>query len=60
VLLTGIFALAVRGPRRGLPHLPVPGEFLQDAGRDRAQHIQRARDKGFDTQTAGLPVRVRE
>lgn len=59
-LPTGVPALAVRGARLGVPHIPVAGELLHDAGYDRPKHLQRPRHTLPDAQTARLPVLARE
>lgn len=56
----GIFALPLRSPRRRVPHLHVTWEFLQNAGRDRAEHIKYARSQIPLTQAEGLQILGRE
>lgn len=60
ICATGIFALVLRDPRRGLPDIPVAGELLQNVGRDRAEHIQHAGDPLPHAQAEGLPFFARE
>lgn len=58
--MLGICALPLRSTRRGVPHFPVTSEFLQNAGRDRSEHIQYAGNQISLAQAEGLQVLGRE
>lgn len=58
--VAGICALPLRSARRGVPHFPVTGELLQNAGYGRAKHIQYSRNQKPLAQAERLPVLGRE